>query len=341
MQSVVTPEGVRAGEPGALAALCERRGAAVLAYCREVCDPPGAALAAAEAFARFRGAVWAAGDASDLDPERLLLSATRHAAAARAQISSDTGTARRFLGRGQTMTCARMPALIVARAENLLGSADLDRLSRHVERCATCRATEAAFRRAERAYVATTHTPLDSSTTALFLGALAEAAPITAEPEPLAVQTEPLPAEPEPESLPEPEPFAAEPDPDAPAFPPTEPLPVEPAAEALPDELDDADEDGWVEEEHHHAHMLEPGPATWNAPEPAGRRRGALRIVLPVVVLAAGAAAALAIAGVFNGSDSPPAATTPGSTTAPAHTTTTRAHHHKRATHPTTVTATP
>jgi hypothetical protein len=335
MQSVVTPEGVRAGEPGALAALCERRGAAVLAYCREVCDPPGAALAAAEAFARFRGAVWAAGDASDLDPERLLLSATRHAAAAGAQITSDTGTARRFLGRGQTMTCARMPALIVARAENLLGSADLDRLSRHVERCATCRATEAAFRRAERAYVATAHTPLDSSTTALFLGALAEAAPITAELEPLPVEPEPLPVEPDPEPLP------ADTEADAPAFGPTEPLPVEPAADPLPDELDDADEDGWAEEDDHYSHMLEPGPATWNAPEPVERRRSALRIVLPVAVLAAGAAAALAIAGVFNGSDNPPAATTPGSTTAPAHTTATRAHHHKRATHPATVTATP
>ena len=45
----VTPEGVRAGDPAALAALCERRGGAVLAYCREVCDPGDAPLAAAEA----------------------------------------------------------------------------------------------------------------------------------------------------------------------------------------------------------------------------------------------------------------------------------------------------
>jgi hypothetical protein len=345
VQSVVTPEGVRSGESGALAALCERRGGAVLAYCREVCEPGDAPLAAAEALARFRAAVWAAGDASDLDPERLLLSATRHAAAARAQVAAvESSTTRRMLGRGQTMTCARMPGLIVARAENLLGTADLDRLSRHLERCTTCRATEAAFRRAERAYVATAHAPLDTSTTALFLGALAEAAPVVAEPEPLPSEPEaPAPA-PEPEPAAEPEPLsepespAAEPEP---APPPTEPLPVEPAAEHLPDELDDADDDGWAEDDHFE-HMLEPGPATWNAVEPAPRRRSRLRIVLPVAVLAAGAAAALAIAGVFGGSDSPAPTTTHTTKAAPMHTTTTHAKHRKRTnTQPTTVTATP
>jgi hypothetical protein len=345
VQSVVTPEGVRSGESGALAALCERRGGAVLAYCREVCEPGDAPLAAAEALARFRAAVWAAGDASDLDPERLLLSATRHAAAARAQVAAvESSTTRRMLGRGQTMTCARMPGLIVARAENLLGTADLDRLSRHLERCTTCRATEAAFRRAERAYVATAHAPLDTSTTALFLGALAEAAPVVAEPEPLPSEPEaPAPA-PEPEPAAEPEPLsepespAAEPEP---APPPTEPLPVEPAAEHLPDELDDADDDGWAEDDHFE-HLLEPGPATWNAVEPAPRRRSRLRIVLPVAVLAAGAAAARAIAGVFGGSDSPAPTTTHTTKAAPMHTTTTHAKHRKRTnTQPTTVTATP
>ena len=338
MQSVVTPEGVRSGESGALAALCERRGGAVLAYCREVCDPGDAPLAAAEALARFRAAVWAAGDASDLDPERLLLSATRHAAAARAQVAAvESSTTRRMLGRGQTMTCARMPGLIVARAENLLGTADLDRLSRHLERCTTCRATEAAFRRAERAYVATAHAPLDTSTTALFLGALAEAAPVVAEPEPL--PSEPEAPAPEPAAAPaEPEPLPAEPEP-APA--PTEPLSVEPAAEQLPDELDDADDDGWAEDDHYE-HMLEPGPATWNAIEPARRRRSRLRIVLPVAVLAAGAAAALAIAGVFDSSSGSPATTTHTTKAAPPHTTPTHAKHRKRTkTHPSTVSATP
>jgi hypothetical protein len=281
----VTPDGVRAGDPDALAALCERRGAPVLAYCREVCAPEDAPLAAAEALARFRAAVWASGDAVDLDPERLLLSATRHSAASKAQIPADTGPTRRMLGRGQTDTCARMPALIVARAENLLGSADLDRLSRHLDRCATCRATEAAFRRAERAYVATTHAPLDSATSALFLAALTEAAPMQA----AAPEPEPEP-EPQPEPQPEPEPTAF--------------------VETLGDELDDTDDDGWtgepepepqpVDDTYDH-HMIEPGPATWNASEEPPRRRRRWRVVIPVAILAAGAAAAMGVAGVFDG----------------------------------------
>jgi hypothetical protein len=274
----VTPEGVRAGDPAALAALVERRGAAVLAYSREVCSPAEAPLAAAEALARFRAAVYASGDAADLDPERLMLSATRHASAARARPPAEAGGPRRILGRGQTDACARMPSLIVARAENLLGDADLDRLGRHLERCAACRATEAAFRRAERAYVATTHAPLDSATTALLLSALADAAPVE-----VALEA---PAEPEP------------------------PPPVvedHVVVEPEPDEYDHTDDEGWTGEQEGVAddtydhHMIEPGPATWNATEEPPPRRRRLRIVVPIAVLAVGAAAAMAIAGVFDG----------------------------------------
>jgi hypothetical protein len=304
----VTPQGIRAGDPAALAALCERRGGAVLAYCREVCEPAAASAAAAEALARFRAAVWAAADASDLEPERLLLSATRHAAAARARTTVEASTPRRMLGRGQSVTCVRMPGLIVARAENLLGSADLDRLSRHLERCQACRATEAAFRRAERAYVATAHAPLDSSTTALLLAALAEAAPV--EPPP-AVEEVP-PAVEEAPVVEEAPPPVEEPDTPLPAEPiVAEPLPAEP----ILDELDDADEDGWSDDDH----MLQPGPATWNATEEPPRKRRRLRIVVPTLILAAGAAGAMAIAGVFD-SDSSTPQTTPHTVTARHHT---------------------
>src|SRR3954451_1875263 len=287
----VTPDGVRTGDPDALAALCERRGTAVLCYCREVCAPEDAPLAAAEALARFRAAVWASGEAADLDPEQLLLSATRHSAASRARIPLEPGTTRRMLGRGQSDTCARMPGLIVARAESLLGDADLDRLSRHLDRCPACRAVEAAFRRAERAYVATTHPPLGSADTALFLAAMAQAAPMQA--------------------------TVAEPEPQAPAPAPEPVEAAEPAvatAEPLPDELDDMDDDGWTGEHEAEAeaelqpaddtydhHMIEPGPATWNASEEPARRRRRWRVVVPVAILAAGAAAAMAVAGVFDG----------------------------------------
>jgi hypothetical protein len=270
----ITPQGVRAGDPAALAALCERRGGAVLAYCREVCEPADAAPAAAEALARFRAAVWAAGDASGLEPEALLIGATRHAAAAAARRPAEPRATRRIVGRAHTEVCAQVPALIVARAEDLLGAADQDRLARHLERCASCRETEAAFRRAERAYSGSAHAPLDSATTALLLGALAEAAPL----EELAPPAAPV----------EPEPLAADP---------------EPEQEQLPGELDDPDEDGYAEDP----------PATVVAPQPAGRalpgpRRGRrVRALLPFVVVAAGAGAAMGVAGVFDGNsgDSP------------------------------------
>lgn len=336
----VTPDGVRIGDPAALAALCERRGAAVLGYCREVCAPVDAPLAAAEALARFRAAVWACGDAADVDPERLLLSATRHAAASRARGPAEAGTTRRILGRAHTDTCARMPALIVARAENLLGSADLDRLSRHLDRCASCRATEAAFRRAERSYVATAHAPLDSPTTALFLAALAEAAPVEAGAQP----------EPEPEPLPTPEP------PPAPE-PQLAPEPVAVDEEHVAEEFDHADDDGWTGEEEptgdaYEHHMIEPGPATWNATEDPPRRRRGLRVIVPVAVLAAGAVAAMGVAGVFDNSDDSSTVdtrTVQSTSVAPTATTSAaqrarqrRARERRRqATNPATVTATP
>ena len=180
----VTPQGVREGDSAALAALCERRGGAVLAYAREVCAPADAPGAAAEALARFRAAVWASGDVADLDPEGLLLAAGRHATAACARGPSEAGTARRILRRDHTDVCAQIPALIVARAEGLLGDADQDRLARHLDRCSSCRETEAAFRRAERAYGSAAHIDLDGATIAQFLGALAEAAPVAAVPAP-------------------------------------------------------------------------------------------------------------------------------------------------------------
>jgi hypothetical protein len=293
--AAVTPEGVRAGAPEALAALVERRGAGVLAYAREVCEPAAAPLAAAEALARFRAAVVASGDAADLDPERLLLSATRHASAAHARPPAETGGARRMLGRGPTETCAQMPALIVARAENLLGNADLDRLGRHVDRCASCRATEAAFRRAERAYVATAHAPLDAATTALFVAALTDAAPVE-----VAVA-----AEPEPAAGPEPEPEVE---------PPA--MPVVEHVEAEPEPEDHTDDEGWTGEDaavddDTYDRMIEPGPATWSATEEPPRRRRRLRIVLPAVIVAAGAAAGLAIAGVFDSGGSSTSTSTP------------------------------
>lgn len=76
--SLVTPHGVRDGDPVALAALVERRGAAVLAACEHAAggDEPAVEHAAA-AFSLFRRRVIAAADPGALDPEALLLACVR------------------------------------------------------------------------------------------------------------------------------------------------------------------------------------------------------------------------------------------------------------------------
>jgi hypothetical protein len=284
----VTPHGVREGDAAALAALCERRGRAVLAYAREVCAPADAPGAAAEALARFRAAVWVSGHAAGVDPERLLLGATRHAAAACARQPTEVGTARRIMRRDHTEVCAQIPALLVARAEGLLGDADQDRLARHLDRCSSCRETEAAFRRAERAYGSTAHVELDGATIAQFLVALADAAPVTAVPPP----------EPEPEA--EPAAVAA-----VAAVAAADPEAF--AQEQAADDLDDDDADGWsgeplvpLEDPDTADSALAVSPVSWGVP---ARRQRVLpvRVVLPVIVLVAGSLAAMAIAGVFNG----------------------------------------
>src|SRR3954468_455897 len=133
--TAVTPQGVRDGDPLVLAALTERRGAAVHAYCEAVA-PDHAEAAAAEAFARFRRDVVAARDPLALDPEAALVRATRLAAAARAPRADSTH------GRGRGGACALVRELLAARAEGELTDGDRGRLARHLERCPACRAAE-------------------------------------------------------------------------------------------------------------------------------------------------------------------------------------------------------
>ncbi|HWI08075.1 MAG TPA: hypothetical protein VNT54_11230, partial [Solirubrobacteraceae bacterium] len=81
MAPAVTPAGVRDGDPAALAGLCAARGPSVVAYCRHVAGEAGAGAAAADAFGRFRASVVTSEDLGALNPEALLLAATRSAAA--------------------------------------------------------------------------------------------------------------------------------------------------------------------------------------------------------------------------------------------------------------------
>src|SRR4051795_2604478 len=147
--AVVTAQGVRDGDRMALTALVERRGAAVLAYCEAVAEPGRGLEAAGEALARFRREVRAAAEPRALDPEVLLLRATRRAAAARAPKPEEPrGLVARRLG----ATCPLVPELLAVRADGNLTAADRLRLTRHLERCEGCRQAEQRFNAGERAY---------------------------------------------------------------------------------------------------------------------------------------------------------------------------------------------
>jgi hypothetical protein len=156
---------VRDGDPTALEGLCERRGPAVLAYCRIVAGDATAAAAAAEAFARFRAAVVAADDPASLNPEALLVSATRHAAAHHASVVASG-------------LCAEVPALLAGRADRSISPANVEFLEGHLDVCWTCRAPVARFAAAERAYRDPPDDAVPPDAAKTIVAALVAAAPV-------------------------------------------------------------------------------------------------------------------------------------------------------------------
>lgn len=177
MATAVTPVGVRDGDPDALAGLCDRRGPAVLAYCEVVAGQgEEGVVAAADAFASFRAGVVAAPDLASLNPEALLISATRHAAA-------------RHAGTDLPPEHARVPALLAGRADRSITLADHDWLEEHLAGCWTCRAPVARFEAADRAYRDPPGTPLAPEVSAAIVAALTAAAPVLGDvpPEPESV----------------------------------------------------------------------------------------------------------------------------------------------------------
>ncbi len=176
--ATVTPDAVRDGDPDALAGLTERRGPSVLAYCRLVAAEGTATAAAADAFARFRSAVADADDPYAVNPEALLLSATRHAAAQRSGASGTASVARLIVRRPAQATCAVVPHLLVARAEGVIYDDDAARLDRHLETCAACRRRREHFEAAERAYRDPPSQPLSPEVAATIVAAMIAAAPI-------------------------------------------------------------------------------------------------------------------------------------------------------------------
>lgn len=170
--TAVTPTGVRDGDPDALAGLCAARGDAVLAYCEKVAGSAASATAAAEAFGRFRARVVATADLAALNPEEVLVNATRQAAARH--------------GAGQAAgICGDVPLLLASRADRSISIGDLERLERHLESCWACRAPVARFKAAERAYRDPPGRPVEPDVAEAIIAALAAAAPVRGrEPEP-------------------------------------------------------------------------------------------------------------------------------------------------------------
>ncbi len=160
----VTPTGVREGDPAALAALCAVRGPSVVAYCRQVAGEAEAGGAAADAFARFRVGVVAAGENTTLNPEALLISATRTSAAARAHVAAQGD-------------CAEVPMLLAGRAEKTIAPQELEHLESHLEQCWACRAPVARFKAAERAYRDPPEKTVEPALTEQIVAALAAAVP--------------------------------------------------------------------------------------------------------------------------------------------------------------------
>lgn len=155
---------MREGDPAALAALCAVRGPSVVAYCRHIAGEADAGAAAADAFARFRAGVVSAPDPTSVDPEALLISATRTSAAAHANTT----------GEGD---CGEVPALLAARAAKTIAPAELERLGSHLERCWACRAPVARFKAAELAYRDPPEKTVDPALSAQIIGALIAAVP--------------------------------------------------------------------------------------------------------------------------------------------------------------------
>src|SRR5881409_3114597 len=89
--AAITPQGVRDGDPAVLGALAARRGPSVIAFATEVCESAHIVRAAADAFARFRGAVADPAARLDVDPDELLLGVTRRAALGLAPLGPEPG----------------------------------------------------------------------------------------------------------------------------------------------------------------------------------------------------------------------------------------------------------
>ena len=185
----ITPAGVIAGDPAVLAELCARRGTAVLAFVDAVCDEGCCTRAAADAFARFRAEV--VGGRTALDPETLLMRATRLAVLELTPPGPDPG-------------CAPARTRLATRAERTIAPEDNGKLSSHHRACDFCRELAERVAAGESAYRDAEEGPIPAEVAAAIVAAMTAAAPLGSrrpvrppEVEPRVAKPEPF--EPEPE----------------------------------------------------------------------------------------------------------------------------------------------
>jgi len=173
---VITRAKIREGDPGALAALCERRGSAVYAYCVQVAGTGDAAIAAADALAQFRVAVVAPTALTNLDAETMLRRMTRRAAASRG--AEVFGTHDDVPGTADG--CAAQTASFLDYIEGALSPAESQILDDHVRSCSDCAATLRRAVAGERAFDRAPSVSLPLPVAEDLLRAMIAAAPVHA-----------------------------------------------------------------------------------------------------------------------------------------------------------------
>jgi hypothetical protein len=166
---------LRDGDPQALAAVCERRGGAVYAYCSYVAGDGLAIEAAAAAFADFRLAVRAASNLTEAELDALLREKTRRAAARRGiNVVASRAEPRR------ATACDGQEIRLVRYAENSLAPEVRKVFAEHVASCRPCTEALVRLQAGERALERAPRAPLPLRVTDEILMAMALAAPVRA-----------------------------------------------------------------------------------------------------------------------------------------------------------------
>ena len=170
----ITPAKLRSGDPAALAALCDRRGAAVFAYCQLAAGSDGAATVAAAAFAEFRRAIQPPGTLTrGGEAERLLRAVSRRAA-----LEHIRGVSAGHRGSSVRAPCDVADHEIVAYLDRTLAPADHDVVAAHVGGCGSCTVLLERLKDAEPAFGVAPGTPLPVPVAREILTALVAAAPV-------------------------------------------------------------------------------------------------------------------------------------------------------------------